>query len=123
MNLDALPHAILLILAEFCVGSLIAVVIADARGMVPSSYVKLSGGVIVSAAVLLLLSAFNTGDAELGGYRLADGLFGPIRAVAVAFFFISVVYTIMAFSATRELALQVGAIWSKVGVHRLLSWC
>ena len=35
MNLDALPHALLLILAEFSIGSLIAVLIADWRGMVP----------------------------------------------------------------------------------------
>lgn len=116
MNLDALPHAILLILAEFSVGSLIVLLIADARGMVPASYVKLSSGVITSAAVLMLLSAFNTGDADLGGYRLADGLVGPIRGVAVAFFAISVVYTLLAIVEQRTLSLRVGTVGAIVGV-------
>ena len=116
MNLDALPHAILLILAEFSVGSLIVVLIADARGMVPSSYVKLSAGVIASAAVLMLLSAFNTSGADLGGYRLEDGLVGPIRGFAAAFLAISVVYTLLAFAEQRNLSLRVGTVGAIVGV-------
>ncbi len=116
MNLDALPHTILLILAEFSVGSLIVVLIADARGMVPSSYVKLSAGVIASAALLMLLSAFNTSGAELGGYRLEDGLFGPIRGVAAAFFAISLAYTVLALAEQRELSLRVGTVGAIVGV-------
>ncbi len=116
MNLDALPHAILLILAEFSVGSLIVLLIADARGMVPSSYVKLSAGVIASAAVLMLLSAFSTSGADLGGYRLEDGLVGPIRGFAAAFLAISVVYTLLAFAEQRNLSLRVGTVGAIVGV-------
>lgn len=116
MNLDALPHAILLILAEFSVGSLIVVLIADARGMVPSSYVKLSAAVIASAAALMLLSASNTSGADLGGYRLEDGLVGPIRGVAAAFLAISVVYTLLAFAEQRDLSLRVGTVGAIVGV-------
>ncbi len=116
MNLDALPHAILLILAEFSVGSLIVVLIADARGMVPSSYVKLSAAVIASAAALMLLSAFNTSGADLGGYRLEDGLAAPIRGVAAAFLAISVVYTLLAFAEQRDLSLRVGTVGAIVGV-------
>ena len=116
MNLDALPHAILLILAEFSVGSLIVLLIADARGMVPSSYVKLSAAVIASAAALMLLSAFNTSGADLGGYRLEDGLVGPIRGFAVAFLAISVVYTLLSFAEQRDLSLRVGTVGAIVGV-------
>ncbi len=116
MNLDALPHAILLILAEFSVGSLIALLIADARGMVPSSYVKLSAGVIGVAAVLMVLSAFNTSGANLGGYRLEDGLFGPIRGVAVAFFVLSAFYMLLTLREQRELSLRVGTAGAIVGV-------
>jgi hypothetical protein len=116
MNLDALPHTVLLILAEFSVGSLIALLVADARGMVPSSYVKLSAAVIGVAAVLLLLSALNTSAANLGAYRLEDGLYGPIRGVAAAFFAIAVVYTMLAFAEKRELSLRVGTVGAIVGV-------
>ncbi len=57
MNLDALPFTVLLILAEFSVGSLVAVLIADARGMVAASFVKLSAAIVVIGAALTLLAA------------------------------------------------------------------
>lgn len=116
MNLDALPYAVLLILAELSVGSLIAVLFVDARGMAPASYVKLSAGIVAVAALLMLLSALNVGSIDLEGYRLNDGLFGPVRTFAGGFFVISLVYCVLAFREDRERSLLVGALGATVGV-------
>jgi hypothetical protein len=116
MNLDALPYAVLLILAEFSVGSLIAVLFVDARGMAPASYVKLSAAIVSVAAVLMLLSALNVSSIDLEGYRLEDGLFGPVRACGAAFLAISLVYCALAFREDRDRSLVVGGLGALVGV-------
>ena len=84
MNLDALPHTVLLILAEFSAGSLAAVLIADARGMVKAGFVKLSAGIVVIAAALALAEKFAAGDPL--AVLLGDNLFQhPLRAAIDAY--------------------------------------
>ena len=116
MNLDALPHTVLLILAEFSVGSLIALLIADARGMVAASFVKLSAAVVVIGAALTVLAAFNTSGAVLEGYRLEQGLFGPVRGVLVAFLALTVPYAWFALREQRHRSLPMGALAATAGV-------
>lgn len=115
MNLDALPHTVLLILAEFSVGSLIAVLLADARGMVPSSYVKLSAAIIGVGAVLMALAAFNASGVDLEGYRLEDGLYGAIQGAAIVFVVVAVVYALLTFAERRDVSLRVGAASALIG--------
>ncbi len=110
MNLDALPHTVLLILAELSVGSLAAVLIADARGMVKSGFVKLSAAIVVIAAALALLSAWNIGSGDLEGYRLEEGLFGAIRSCIAVFLALTLLYAALAFGEQRERSLMVGAV-------------
>ncbi|MEX1253966.1 MAG: hypothetical protein WEE64_06460 [Dehalococcoidia bacterium] len=119
MNIDALPQTLLLILAEFSVGSLIAVLIADARAMVPSSFVKLSAVIIVAGAALALLVAFSVNGVEIAGYNLADGLLGPIQAVLVAFATIVMVYAWLVLSNSRDLSLRIGVIGAAAGLVAL----
>ena len=116
MNLDALPQTVLLILAEFSVGSLIAVLVVDMRGLAPASYVKLSASIVGVAALLMLLSALNVSSAGLGGYRLEDGLFGPVSTFAAGFFAISLIYCALAFREARERALRIGVVGAILGV-------
>ncbi len=99
MNLDALPYTVLIILAEFSVGSLIAALIAEARRMVPAGFVKLSAAIVVAGAGLTVLAAFNVSGSEFEGYRLNDGLFSPVRGVFVAFLALTAPY---AWLALRE---------------------
>lgn len=120
MDLDALPYTILLILAEFSAGSLIAVLAADGRGMVPSSYVKLSASIIGITALLMLLSALNIQESDIPGYNLEGGLFGPIRGVTAAFFAVSVVYTLLTYRESRALSLRVGALGAALGVAAIV---
>ncbi|MDZ4278694.1 MAG: hypothetical protein U1B78_06095 [Dehalococcoidia bacterium] len=119
MNLDALPHTVLLILAEFSVGCLLAVLLADARGMVVASFVKLSAVIVVAGAALTVLAAFNAGGAELEGYELEDALFDPVRAVSIAFLVLSVAYAALVLPGRRSRSLPMGGLAAAVGLAGL----
>lgn len=119
MNLDALPHTLLLILAEFSIGSLLVVLAADWRGMVPASYVKLSAWIIVVTAALALLTAVNVNGVELENYRLNEGLFGPLRGLFAAFFVLSLAYAWLAQGERRTRSFQAGALAAAVGLAGL----
>ncbi len=116
MNLDALPHTVLLILAEFSVGSLIALLVAQGRGMAPASFIKLSAGVIAVGAGLTLLSAFNTNTSVPEGYQLESDLFGPVRGVFIAFSVLVVLYGWFVFREQRRESLTIGALAAAAGV-------
>ncbi|MCH8949243.1 MAG: hypothetical protein IIB87_02565, partial [Chloroflexi bacterium] len=115
MNLDALPHTVLLILAEFSVGSLAAVLIADARGMVKAGFVKLSAGIVVITAALALLSAFSVSSDDLAGYRLVDGLSGALRACFAVFLALTLLYTVFVWREERERSLAFGLLAAAAG--------
>ena len=116
MNLDALPHTVLLILAEFSVGSLIALLVAQGRGMAPASFIKLSASVIAVGAGLTLLGAFNTNTSVPEGYQLEPDLFGPVRGVFIAFLVLVVLYGWSVFREQRRESLTIGALAATAGV-------
>ena len=119
MNLDALPHTVLLILAEFSVGSLIALLIADARGMVPVSFVKLSASIVVVGAALTLLAAANASGIEFEGYRIEEGLFGPVRGVFIAFLTLTLLYAWLVLREQRAPSFPAGALAAFTGLAGL----
>ena len=119
MNLDALEYAVLLILAEFSVGSLIAVLVIDARGMVAASYVKLSAGMVVAGAALALLAIVNVSGAELGGYQLDESLYGPVRGAIIAFLALAILYGWFVLRGNRSSSLRVGVLAAASGLVSL----
>ena len=119
MNLDALPHTLLLILAEFSVGSLIAVLIADWRGMVPASFVKLSAWIIVAGAALTLFIALSVGGVELETYELVGGLFAPLRILFAGFLPLAVLYAVLVQRERRVPSFQVGGLAVAAGLAGL----
>ena len=119
MSLDALPYTTLLILAEFSVGSLIAALVADARGMVAPGFVKLSAALVASGAGLTLLTAANVSEAGLEGYQLQDGLTTPVRAVLSVFLALAIVYLFLALSGRRQRSLQCGVLTAATGLAAL----
>ena len=116
MNLDALPHTVLLILAEFSVGSLIALLVAQARGMVAASFLKLSAAVIAGGAGLTVLAAFNTNSSVLEGYRLEPDLFGPVRGTFITFLVLAALYGWFVLRERRRESLAIGALATAAGV-------
>jgi len=119
VNLDALPYTVLLILAEFSAGSLVAVLVADARGMVAAGYVRLSAAIVSIAALLALLAALNVSAADLEGYELAGDLFTPIRAVLAVFLALAIVYTLLVLRGGRQASLAAGALAATTGLVAL----
>ena len=119
MSLDALPYTLLLILAEFSVGSLIAALIADARGMVAPGFVKLSAALVSIGALLTLLSALSVSGAGVEGYHLKDGLTTPVRAVFAAFLALSLPYLLLTLGSRRRRSLQFGALTAAAGLAGL----
>ena len=115
MNLDALPYTVLLILAEFSVGSLAAVLIADARGMVVAGFVKLSAGIVVVGAALTLLSALNVSSAQLENYRLDEAMFDPMRIAFGIFLALALSYAWFVLREQRRLSLAAGGLAMAVG--------
>lgn len=119
MNLDALPYTVLLILAEFSVGSLVVALIAHARGTVAAGFVKLSAVIVVVGAVLTLLAALSVSGAELHGYRLDESLFVPVRGVLVAFLALTAHYAFFAVRGERRLSLPLGGLAAVAGLAGL----
>ena len=115
MNLDALPYTVLLILAEFSVGSLAAVLIIDARGMVVAGFVKLSAGIVVVGAALTLLSALNVSSAQLENYRLDEAMFDPMRVAFGIFLALSLSYAWFVLREQRQLSLAAGVLAMAAG--------
>jgi hypothetical protein len=119
MNLDALPQTVLLIMAEFSVGSLIAVLIADARGMVVAGFVRLSAVLVVAGAALTLLAAANASGSDPEGYPLHGGLSAPVRGVFIAFLALAAVYALLVLSGRRRPSLSIGGAAALVGLAGL----
>src|SRR2546423_4439728 len=75
MNLDALPYTTFIVLVEFCVGTLAVCVLADWRGRVAASFVKLCAAMVACGAVVLMLNALALDPKSVtGGYRLETGV-------------------------------------------------
>lgn len=119
MDLGALQLSILLILAEFTVGSLATVLIMDARHAVPAGFVKLSSAIVAAGAALTVLAAFNADSTELQDYRLQGGLFGPVRGTFLVFVALAVPYAWVTLQGRREASLRWGAIALAAGVAGL----
>jgi hypothetical protein len=119
MNLDALPQTVLLIMAEFSVGTLVAVLVADARGMVVAGFVKLSAVLVVAGAALTLLASLSVSAADPEGYHLHAGLHGAVRGVFVAFLVIALVYAFAVLRGRREASLALGAFATLAGIAGL----
>jgi hypothetical protein len=106
-------------MAEFSVGSLIAVLIADARGMVVAGFVKLSAVLVVAGAALTLLAAVNTSGGDLSGYPLHGGLYGPVRGVFIAFLALAAVYAFLVLRGRRQPSLSIGGAAALAGLAGL----
>jgi hypothetical protein len=119
MELDALPYTLLIILTEFTVGSLIAVLIADARGMVVPSFVKLSAVFVVAGAALALLASFGVSGATFGDYRVHEGLYTPVRVAIAISLAATLPYLLLVYRSDRQGSLRAGALAVAIGLVAL----
>lgn len=122
MNVDAMPHTLLIILAEMTVGSLIILQAIDGRGLVPRGFVRLSAASIWAVAGLmwwLALALPSGGDVD--GYPLDDSALTAIRWSAFLVFAFALPYTAFSLGQARLPALVWGVASTIAGIALLLA--
>jgi hypothetical protein len=120
MNLEALPLALVIVLAEFSAGSLAAVLFSDGRALAPASFVKLSAAIVAIGAGLAVLAAFaidTTADVE--GYALRESLYTPVRVALIVFAGLTLPYAWLAFGERRQPSLVAGGVAAVAGIAAL----
>lgn len=117
MNLDALPYTSFLVLMEFSVGSLLVCLLAQWRGRVEPSFLKLCAGMAACGALLTLLNALVLDPKSvIGGYRLDDALFTWVKLGSLAFLCMTFPYCWFVFREEHGSSLRAGVIAGATGV-------
>ncbi len=117
MNLDALPYTSFLVLMEFAVGSLLVCLLAQWRGRVAASFVKLCAGMAAAGALLMLANALVLDPSSvIGGYRLDNGIFGWVKVGSLVFLLATLPYNLFVLREDRRRSLVSGVVAALIGV-------
>src|SRR4051812_6036084 len=117
MNLDALPYTTFIVLVEFCVGSLAVCVLADWRGRVAASFVKLCAAMVACGAVVLMLNALALDPKSVtGGYRLEDGVVTWVKVTCAVFLLATLPYNWFVLQEQKRESLYSGLVALAAGV-------
>jgi hypothetical protein len=117
MSAESLPHALLIVLVEFTIGSLWVLALCDARGNATASFIKFGAVLtLVMAALTFWLSTLvDIGD-EVDGYPLDADRIGEAQAALAAVFALSGLYAAAAIREHRVPGLVFGAMGSLAGI-------
>ncbi|MEE8346466.1 MAG: hypothetical protein V3S20_03860 [Dehalococcoidia bacterium] len=117
MSVDALPYTLLIIFAEFTIGGLWVLWLADLRGGATPSFIKFGAGLVfVTAALTFWIAAKLSVTADVDGYPL-DTSFMPPTRIAFAFVFaLTLPYAILSLTGARRLGLVAGGVASATGL-------
>lgn len=122
MNIDALPYAVYLLLAELSVGSLVVLLFVDARGLAERSFVKYSAAqTVVVGALALPLSWWAANDEIATGYPVRDGGLDGGWWFLLVFLGCTAIYTTLTLGGWRRAALGPGIVGVACGLAAL-SW-
>jgi len=117
MSADALPYTLLILLAEFAIGGLWVLWLADLRGRAVGSFIKFGAGLVfVSAALAFWLAAKTTVHREVDGYPLDPGYMTPARVALALVFALSLPYALLAIRGSRRASLAAGGLASAAGL-------
>lgn len=117
MNAQALPYTLLMLLAEFTVGGLWVLWLADLRGRSATSFLRFGAGLVsVSAALTLWTAAAISVADDVDGYPLDASYAAPTRAALAVLFALSLLYAVLLLAGRRPLALAVGAAAAAAGL-------
>jgi hypothetical protein len=117
LNLDALPYTSYIVLLEFCVGSLLVCVLADWRGRVAASFVKLCAAMVSTGALVLVLNSLALDpDSAIGGYSLENDLLPWVQSGGVVFLVATLPYTWYVLSERKRASMITGVGALVVGV-------
>ena len=117
MNVEALPFTLLILLTELSVGSLILLVVWDARNILTPQFVKTTAVIAAAFAVLPFLIAINTNaPSEVDGYPLDSDLMPAVRIALGVFFALHIPYCLATWREWKLQSLAIGAAASSAGV-------
>ncbi len=117
MSADALPYTLLIIFAEFAIGGLWVLWLADLRGTAAASFIKFGAGLVfVTAALAFWIAAKLSVSNEVDGYPLDPSYMPPAR-IALAFVFaLTLPYALLTLRGGRRPRLVAGALASAAGL-------
>ncbi|MPZ23355.1 MAG: hypothetical protein GEU28_07385 [Dehalococcoidia bacterium] len=121
MNVEALPFTLLILLAELSVGSLILLVIWDARSILTPAFVKLTAAILLAFAAAPFVLAVNiTPVDEVDGYPLDSGLMPEIRWALGVFLALHIPYVLATLRESKLLSLATGGVASIAGLAAIV---
>lgn len=122
MNAQALPYTLLILLAEFTVGGLWVLWLADIRGRSAASFLRFGAALVsVSAALTLWTAAAISVSDDVDGYPLDVPYIAPTRAALAALLALSLLYALLLLAGRRRPALAAGAAAAAAGLAALAS--
>ncbi len=122
MEADALPYTLIILLAEFAIGSLWITVGADIRGLAARGFVKFGAlTVVVMAAFAFWAAAAVSVPDEVGGFTMRPEAMGAARALLLATFISSIPYAFMSFGGRTRNGLATGVVASALGLATVVA--
>jgi len=117
MSPDALPLTLLIIFAEFTIGGLWVLWLADLRGAAVASFVKFGAGLVfVTAALTFWIAAKISVSSEVDGYPLDPSYMSPARVALALAFALALPYAVLTLAEARGPALVAGGLASAAGL-------
>jgi hypothetical protein len=117
MNLDALPYTSFIVLVEFSVGSMLVCLLAQWRGRVADSFLKLCAAMAATGAAVTVVNAFALDPQSIiGGFHLDKAALPWVRIASVTFLAATLPYNWFVLRVDRERALVTGAAAAAIGV-------
>jgi hypothetical protein len=117
MSADALPLTLLIIFAEFTIGSLWVLWLADLRGAAAASFIKFGTGLVfVTAGLAFWLGAAVSVSGEVDGYPLDPSFMDPARVALAVVFALCLPYAVLTLRQQRRPALVAGGLASTAGL-------
>ena len=117
MSAEALPYTLLIILAEFTIGGLWVLWLADLRGRAAVSFIKFGAGLVfVMAAFTFWLAAKISVPHEVDGYPMDPDYMPAARVALVLLFALSLPYALLALREKRTASLVAGGLASAAGL-------
>lgn len=117
MSADALPYTLLIILAEFTIGGLWVLWLADMRGTAAASFIKFGAALVfVTAGLAFWIAAKLSVSNEVDGYPLDPSYMPPTRIALALVFALTLPYALLTLRGARRPGLVVGALASAAGL-------
>lgn len=117
MSAEALPYTLLIIFAEFTIGGLWVLWLADLRGSAAASFVKFGAGLVfVTAALTFWIAAKVSVHDDVDGYPLDPSYMTPARVALALVFAFTLPYALLTLRQSRRPGLVAGGVASAAGL-------